>query len=237
MSGLGVLGPFGPDNPPPLFILRGVELGEVMAVGPGRGVRMKLHVGGRSFAAMHFTRDAREGDFGDGDFGDALVYVDPVSISEGGEVRFILEAMRMPPDEFGRYARELELYSRLREGERISASEAARLLPGKNEVVAVLRYLRTSAGEDGTTRTQVSSFCRRVCKCEHLETSYGRLMVCVRALYEKGRLKYTRDGEAITIRLGERVPVDLNTAPIIVRLRELINTKEGGGECGRRDDN
>ena len=228
VRGLAELGPFGAENPTPLFIMKNVELSEVTPMNLGRGARMRLKAGGRGFQTLYFSRDAMWRDLGDGDSGDALVYVDPVSVSEGGEVRLILESLRMPPDEYGKYMREFEIYLHFRDGVRITPAEAARLMPLQRDVVAVLRYLRTSAGEDGATRARLGSLCRRICCVEHVDLGYGRLMVTLKALAEKGRIEYNRDGEMATVRLGERVPTDLNTAPTIMRLRELINSGEGG---------
>ncbi len=228
VRGLAELGPFGAANPMPIFILKDAEICEVMPMREGRGARMRINAGGRSFHALCFSRDALRGDVGDGDSGDALVCVDPVSITEGGEVRLILESLRMPPDEYGRYVREFELYRLLRAGAELAPSEAARLMPEVRGVVAVLRYLRTSAGEDGATRARISSLCRRIRCAEHVDIGYGQLLVCLKALAEKERLEYKRDGEMATVRMGERKPTDLNTAPVILRLKKLMNSGEEG---------
>ena len=235
VAGLTVLEPYGAGNPPPLFLLKGVELSEVVPLGTGRGVRMRINVGGRSFPAIYFGRDALQNDFGEGDRGDVIVALEATLAEERGEVRMILESMRMPPDEFGRFVREIEVFQRFRAGERISPSEASRLMPSAREAVAVLRYLRLNADENGEVHARISSFCLRICRAEKLEVCYGKILTVLRALAEKERLEYNFEGETISVRLGPKAPVDLNTAPSIVRLRELICQTKGGFEDG--DDN
>lgn len=232
VAGLTTLEPFGAGNPPPRFLLKDVELSEVAPLGTGRGVRMRINVGGRSFPAIYFGRDAMQNDFGEGDRGDVVVILEAMLAEERGEVRMILESMRMPPDEFGHFIREVEVFQRFCAGDRISPSEANRLMPSAREAVAVLRYLRRNSDENGETHARVSSFCLRICRAEKLEVCYGKILTVLRALAEKERLEYNFDLERISIRLGPKAPVDLNTAPSIVRLRELIWQTRGGFEDG-----
>jgi hypothetical protein len=134
-------------------------------------------------------------------------------------VSIVVKGLRIPPEEIGRFTGEMALFRAFRDGEELTRDQARVLTPKKGDFVGVLRHLRRSCKDGNRLTTGVGAFCRRICREEHLAEGYGRIMICLEALCDVGKIEYTDDGEVITIDIKTDDAVDLRGSRTLGRLR------------------
>ncbi|MDR1117079.1 MAG: single-stranded-DNA-specific exonuclease RecJ [Oscillospiraceae bacterium] len=219
---LEALEPYGAENCPPLFLIRGVKLSEIVPLGWGRNLRMKAAKGFKTYHAFYYGMDMARMDACDGDTADIVCRVE-INGRRGEEaLKFIIFEMRLSPDEQEKYRREKELYERLERGEGLSREEALRLFPGKKEFIALLRHLKRNCDENRRVYARLGPMCRNICREEHMETeTCVKLLVCMDALREMNRLTYDGRDDSLVITLLEETPINLNDSKIIRRLKEF----------------
>jgi len=224
VCGLDILEPYGAHNPIPIFLLKHVEIGEIITLGWGKSLRMTVKKDNRSFSAFYFGMNMNRLDLSEGDTGDIVCRAD-VSDAKGRKaVKLVVLDLRPEPHELAKYNREMNLYKRFANGDIITREEALELMPRKQEFIALLRHIKRNCGDDNRISLRFGSLCRRICREERLEPTYAKLMVCLETLAEKKRLCYTFEDEIVDIELLEERPTNLNTSDMMIRLREVLSS-------------
>jgi len=223
VSGLDILEPYGAFNPIPTFLIRHVQIDEIITLGWGKSLRMTVRKDGKSFPAFYFGMNMNRLDLSEGDTGDIVCRVEPVNTKGGGPgVRLVLLDLRPEPRETARYEREMELFRRFASGEEITRNEARGLIPTRKDFVALLRYVSRNIDRDNCLSLRFGALCRRICRGERLEPSYARLMVCLEILAEMGRLRYNMDDDIVEIELLGEKPVNISASGMMMRLRAIL---------------
>jgi len=221
IDGLKVLEPFGLGNEIPMFIIPNVEIDSYVPVGWGRSARMVVRAGGLEFPAFCFGTDPTAVELCDGDRGDLLCSLTVDDRRGKRSVSIVVKGLRIPPEEMGRFMGEMALFRSFKNGEELTSDQARILTPKKGDFVGVLRHLRRSCKDGKRLITGIGAFCRRICREEHLAEGYARIMICLEALNDVGKIEYTDDGEVIAIDIKTDDAVDLRGSKTLCRLRRM----------------
>lgn len=232
VDGLEWLEPFGLGNEPPLFILPDVEIDSYVPVGWGHSARMIVRCGGREFPAFCFGTDPSALEICDGDRGDALCLLSVSTRRGERQVTLVLRGIEGPPEEMSRFISEMVLFRGFKDGHELTREQAQLLMPKRGDFVGVLRHLKRGLRQRQRFVTGISAMCRRICREEHLQLGYARIMVCLEAFAETGVLEYRDDGETVSIDRVRDQQADLRRSPTLARLREKIGEPISGSRAG-----
>ena len=222
VDGLKVLEPFGMENDMPLFMLREVEIDAYVPVGWGRSARMTVLCGEKSFPAFCFGADPAALELCDGDRGDVLCTLTVEERRGERRAALVIKGLSPSPEEYRRYMAERTLFYSFKNGERLSREQAALLLPGRCDFVGVMRHIRRNRSENHRLTTSIFAMCRRICRDEHLEPRYGRIMVALEALADVNKIQYFNDGVNLNIEHISDEPADLSASPTMIKLRGML---------------
>ena len=116
---------------------------------------------------------------------------------------------------------EQALYDRLRQGDTLTAREAAALIPSRAEFAAVWRYLGGHARQ-GRVEDTARRLARGVSRTYGIKETVMRTMVCLEVLDEHGLIRVERSTDHLRIDLCEvEGKVDLEDSVLMKRLRRL----------------
>ena len=181
VEALGLLEPYGPGNPRPVFRLDKCSLNGLTQVGSGRHMKLRLGTGGRNLDAIFFSHTAEEMGISPADRVDVCFY--PTINEYRGWRSVQLQVCDLRPART-RAQTEEELFRRLMAGEELSAAEAAALLPTRQEFADLWRYLASRRGcliED-TAQHLARSVAR---SCGRRE-EFMRTQVCLWVFHDRG---------------------------------------------------
>lgn len=211
---IGALEPFGSGNPVPLFGLCGVTVKAVTPLKENRHLRLTLEKNGISFPALKFHTSKEEFPFSVGESVDLAATLETNVYR--GERRLSVYVRDVRPagaDDRG-IGREIRLYERLHRGEEISAEEAARILPTREECAGVYRFLRGRGEYEGSAEALLY-------RMGSGAPGYAKLRVILLAMRQAGLICLKERGEEIALSLRPvQGKVDLMHCEIIRRLAE-----------------
>lgn len=216
------LEPFGTHNETPVFLFYNVEIKDIIPLGWGNSLKLKIIIDGKSYSAFYFGASKDHLDVCRGDVVDAVCRIEEDKSKGDSSLRIVILDIRLESSAIEKLKSELELFERLKKGKEITREEAVSLMPKKVEFVALLRHIHRKNDTSGSMKALLGSMLRTVSREENIELSYARFLVCLEALAEKKRLKYSLDRDLIEVRLLEEQPTNLNTSKTLMRLRELI---------------
>ena len=218
VEALSLLEPYGPGNPKPVFRLDRCAVNGLTQVGNGKHMKLKLSAGGRNLDAIFFSATAEEAGIGDGQRVDVCFY--PQINEYKGWRNVQLQVSDLRPARTRAQAEE-ELFRRLMEGETLTPSEAASLLPTRQEFANLWKYL-VSRREEGEIEETAQRLARNVARNCGLREEFMRTQVCLAVFHDRGliRMEQTADHLRIKVREdGEKV--DLEQARLMQRLRQM----------------
>lgn len=221
ISDINTLEPFGPHNAMPAFLIRNMEIKDIIPLGWGNSLRLKVAIEGKDYPAFYFGGHRDRPDMCCGDIVDAVCKLEGDRSRGESFLRIVLLDIRLEKEANKKLRIELELFNRLKTGKDITRKEAVSLMPKKSEFVALLRHIHRNSDSSGSVRAMIGSMLRTVSREENIELSYARFLVCFEALAEKNRLTYSLENDQIEVKLLEGCPTNLNTSKILMRLREL----------------
>lgn len=205
---LSQLEPFGAGNEQPVFLLRGVKIDELTAIGNGKHLRARLSAAGRTLQAVGFGMTPETFPVPAGEYADLCA---TLSINEyAGSRRPSLRLLDAHPVGFDQeeYLRGLHAYERFCRNEDISPQEAAALTPGRDLLALIWRSIR--AAEAGVGADPDVLACR-------LKISPVRTRVAIDVLLEAGLLSRGEERLRIVPTSGK---VDLEQTDILCSLRK-----------------
>ena len=223
VCGLDILEPYGAYNPAPVFLLKHVEITEIITLGWGKSLRLTVKKDDKSFSAFYFGMNMNRLDLSEGDTGDIVCRIDVMDLKGKKTVKLVVLDLRPEPHELEKYDREMKLYRRFISGEAVTREQAMELMPRKQEFIALLRHIKRNSGRNNRISLRFGSLCRRICREEKIDTSYAKFMVCLDILAEKKLLSYIFEDEIVEIEMLEERPANLNTSNIMIRLREALS--------------
>ena len=218
VAGLDVLEPYGAGNPKPVFSLTGCTVSALTEVGGGRHLKLRLTRCGHSLDAIFFSVTAQMAGVAVGDRLD-VAFTPQINEFRGTRsVQLQLCDLRPAPT---RMEAEQALYDRLRQGDTLTAREAAALIPSRAEFAAVWRYLGGHARQ-GRVEDTARRLARGVSRTYGIKETVMRTMVCLEVLDEHGLIRVERSTDHLRIDLCEvEGKVDLEDSALMKRLRRL----------------
>ena len=160
---------------------------------------------------------------------DAAFYLQINEFRGSRSLQLQLVDLRSAHDPGAREAEQLELCRTLIRGGGVSAKEAAKLLPSREQFVRVWRALEREV--DGTLTSPELPFLRRLSAEALGAESFPRTVMCLAVFAERGLVTVERHDKYITLRLTGGKRVDLDASPYLCALREGLDGTKGGSSA------
>ena len=223
VSALDALEPFGASCPRPLLYLENMQVDQMMEVGGGKHLKLRLSRDGKQLGAIFFSTTACKAAIA---LGDLVEVAFTPQINEYRGMRSVqLNVTDIRPCATTRdtMARETRIYSRFLRNE-ITPLEALGMIPPRAEFAAVWRYLMANSS-GGMLLDEFYVLSRKIARSANLPCSFVRTRVCLDVLAERGLIELDVSPKNVYIKLtpGQN-KVDLSGSEILLRLHRK---KEG----------
>ena len=219
VAALDQLEPFGASFPRPQLYMDGLLVEQLMEVGGGKHLKLRLIRDGIPLSGIFFSTTACRAAIAPGDMVEAAF---TPQINEFRGMRSVqLNLTDIRPSYECRQAMEQDLasYARFRSGS-LLRGEAMALIPPRQEFAAVWRYLAANA-HSGAVTDEFSVLARKIARSANLPCSFVRTRVCLDVLEERGLIEIETGSRSLLIRLTPGADkVDLQNSAILIRLRE-----------------
>ena len=127
----------------------------------------------------------------------------------------------------GRERECLDLVERLTQGGKITHKEALRLLPGREQFIALWRCIERM-GRSGAVCSHRLPLLRRLATSLDGSESFLRAAVGVEVFAERGLILLTPREDRVVLRLQPGRRADLEQCPYVARLRRILGNEEKG---------
>ena len=216
IDALNVLEPCGNGCPKPVLMLENAIVDRVSLVGNGRHTRLRLRCGHFVLNGIWFSTTPETASIMPGDLVD--VAFQPQVNEFRGERSVQLNVLDIRPHCSCPCNPDASLYRRLRTGT-LTAAEAEELLPSRQVLGAVWRYL---ADQSGIIQEAPICLCRKVVRRSGLEIGTGMLLTCLDIFSDVGLLQLQRMSKHLQIRLNTvDGKADLQQSSTMQRLLQL----------------
>ncbi|MBQ7117457.1 MAG: single-stranded-DNA-specific exonuclease RecJ [Clostridia bacterium] len=212
LSVISALEPFGAGNPQPVFGLYGVTLSSVQPIGSGKHLRLNFRKGSTSFSALYFGVTEKELPYVPGDSLDLAVRLERNEYMGQVRVSIYIKDVRMSGTDDEKYLKSVRLYEKMRRRERLSPKEAAFILPSRQTVAEVFRYIKNI----GVWRLDSDVLCYRL---GGDGSNACTVLTAIDILSELGILK--KEDGAISLK-DTSVKVNLEDSRIIKHIKKYL---------------
>ncbi len=225
---LSHLEPYGSGNTRPVFVLPGLTLESIQSVGQNRHLKLRLRSEAQQFDAIFFCTTAEDCCFTPGSRVDAAFYLQINEFRGVSSVQLQLIDLRPSLLPNATEQASLDLLDRLVSGKQISAQDALRLLPEREQFVALWRAIERIE-QDGTACTDLFPALRRLAASLNGSDAFLRAATCVAVFAERGLLSLERSEETLRVHPIAGRRADLKESEYMIRLRETIEQQLKGG--------
>jgi len=216
VESLSLLEPFGSGNPKPVFLLRSVCVLSHTDVGGGRHLKLKLRRDGVAMDAIFFSANTAACGIENGQRLDIAFTLQINQFRGNRTVQLQLCDLRPAPT---RCQLERSLFRRLQAGETLSPWEASLMLPQRRDFAHLWRYLEQLCAA-GPAQAPMDQLLRQVTRSFSGHRSYGKALVCLHVMDERGLIQVAVQNQQATVRLCRpREKVDLEQAGMMRQLR------------------
>lgn len=216
VESLSLLEPFGSGNPKPVFLLRSVCVLSHTDVGGGRHLKLKLRRDGVAMDAIFFSANTAACGIENGQRLDIAFTLQINQFRGNRTVQLQLCDLRPAPT---RSQLERSLFRRLQAGETLSPWEASLMLPQRRDFAHLWRYLEQLCAA-GPAQAPMDQLLRQVTRSFSGHRSYGKALVCLHVMDERGLIQVAVQNQQATVRLCRpREKVDLEQAGMMRQLR------------------
>ncbi len=207
------LEPYGAGNPRPVLAVMGAQVASRSMVGGGRHLKLKLNKQGVNLDAIFFSASDWLPEQ------DSLVDAAfcPQINEYRGQRSVQLQLVDLRPAR-----QEQELYEKYLQGMSLTAVEARRLLPVREEFVALWRWLKRQTDQSGPVEQTAADIAVAVARAAGTKEDLLHTRVCLDVLAERGLTRMSAADGRLRVELaptGEKV--DLEASDILRRLRSL----------------
>lgn len=229
VTGLEELEPCGSGCPHPVFCMEHLRVESLSEVGGGRHLRLRLRApSGELLNAIFFSTTTLRAAVSVGDCVDVAFTPQMNDYRGFCTVQLNLTDIRPSEDVRAAFDREGILYRKLRRHMQLSHTEAAQLLPVRQEFVAVWRYL-VSQNVDGAVYDEPCCLSRKIARYGHVPVSFVRTRICLDVFAEQGLILLDEQQQGLRITIcGQNKKVDLASSAIL----RSLTTQKGGGLYG-----
>ena len=219
IESLNVLEPCGSGCPKPVLMMGNLTIERINMVGSGRHMRLRLRRGRHIFNAIYFSANPESASVCAGDLVD-IAFVPQINEFRG-ERTVQMNVLDIRPSCTGRVCPELGGYRALQRG-RLTRQEAEALLPSRNVLATVWRYLACIPAPQ--IQEAPICLCRKIVRWSGADLSLGQLMTCLDIFRDVGLLTVHRHHKylILTLTAGSE-KADLNES---ATMQQLLRAKE-----------
>ena len=218
IDSLSALEPCGNSCPKPVLMMGNLVVDRISMVGNGRHMRLRLRSGYHFINGIYFSATPETASIQPGDVVD--VAFNPQINEFRGERTVQMNVLDIRPSCTAPCSAEMGGYSRIHT-ENLTADEAARLLPERNTLGIIWRYL---ANIDRAIREDPLCLCRKIVRWSNQTLSLGQFLTALDIFKDVGLLRYTRQHKDIFIELTPgSEKADLNQS---LTMQTLLRAKE-----------
>jgi len=199
-------------------------LESVQSVGQNRHLKVRLQKGHTSFEGIFFSVSPEDIGVAAGSRVDAAFYLQVNEFRGSRAVQLQLLDLRAARSPSAREAELLALRETLISGGALSARDAVRLLPSREQFVRVWRILEHEAG-DGALCEPELPLLRRIAAALPGAESFLRAALCLEIFAERGLLSLERNEDMISLHLVNGRKVELDDDPYLQRLHDILQEK------------
>ena len=228
LEALSALEPYGSGNARPVFCLLGATLLRTQNVGQNRHLKLRLGKGSAQFDGIFFSTVAEDCGCRPGDRVDAAFYLQVNEFRGSRTVQLQMVDLRPSLRPSGREQESLALAEQCAARQPISARDARRLLPTREQFAAAWRFLERTVPEGGLTTGYLPLLRTLAAELGKAEP-FPRAALCLAVFAERGLLTLERQGDDVTLHLHRGRKVVLGQSPHLLWLHENIE-KEGVGQ-------
>ena len=196
INALSSLEPCGNGCPKPLLMMENLTVDRLQSVGGGKHLRLRLRKGRNLINAIYFSATAQSAGIAQGDLVDVAFQPQINDFRDEQTVQMNITDIR--PACQAPCSPELCGYGLLRGG-CVSSVQAGELLPDRNTLATVWRYLASVPG--GTVEESPMCLCRKVVRWSNAPLSLGKLLVCLDIFADVGLLQVAHLNKYLSIRL------------------------------------
>lgn len=219
-EGLAALEPFGEGNPQPVFCFESAKIDSVLSLSEGRHTKLHVQKDDKVFTALCFGSPTDQF---------------PYSVEDSIDLAFCLEINRyrgaknlqltvrdirpkaVRPEEPCRAPG--ELYRRFTSGFQPTQEEAVRLLPERNDFIA-LWYCIKRISSDGSARV-TPDIIKHEFGSGRMKTDTDKTLVALDVFEEVGIFSLEREADFVTVHINQTgQKADINASKLMIRLRE-----------------
>lgn len=219
VAALEELEPFGAGNPRPTFLLEGATLLSYSCVGGGRHTRMQVDCNGMVLDAIFFSMTPRLASLRSG------MQLDLACFPQVNQFRGIRSVQLLITDvrrALSPAMLDLRIYQRFRAGELLTNQELRRLLPQRQDFVAIWRYL-AHYGDGDAIALPPLALSENITQTFGLPHGCCRTLICLDVMQERGLIDLRAEPEVLRITLRQvEHKVNLDDSAILQRLRQLL---------------
>ena len=229
VEALAALEPYGSGNARPLFCLMGATLLRTQNVGQNRHLKLRLGKGNAQFDGIFFSTTSAACGCAEGDRVDAAFYLQVNEFRGSRTVQLQMVDIRPSLSASSREQECLTLVEQCAAGEPVSARNAHRMLPSREQYAAVWRSL-VHLTPEGALHTAYLPLLRSLSAAMGKADGFLRSAFCLAVFQERGLLKLEIQGDTIDIQLaGRDKKVRLEDSEYIRRLTDAETGRGGGG--------
>ena len=225
LEALSALEPYGSGNARPVFCLLGATLLRTQNVGRNRHLKLRLGKGSAQFDGIFFSTVAEDCGCRPGDRVDAAFYLQVNEFRGSRTVQLQMVDLRPSLRPSGREQESLALAEQCAARQPISARDARRLLPTREQFAAAWRFLERTVPEGGLTTGYLPLLRTLAAELGKAEP-FPRAALCLAVFAERGLLTLERQGDDVTLHLHRGRKVVLGQSPHLLWLHE--NIEKGG---------
>ncbi len=213
IESLNALEPCGNGCPKPVLMMKKLLVDRISLVGGGRHMRLRLRSGRHMVNAIYFSATPETASIQAGDIVD--VAFNPQINEFRGERSVQMNIIDIRPSCAAPCSPEVSGYRALRQ-DRLTAEFADALLPDRNTLAMVWRYLACCGS---TIQESPICLCRKIVRWSGMALSLGQLMTCLDIFSDVGLLQTQRMHKYLTIHLTPgSEKADLNRSQTMQRL-------------------
>lgn len=228
VKALACLEPYGSGNARPVFVLPAVRIESMQSVGQNRHLKLRLRSGSQAFDAIFFCTTAEDCALAPGSQVDAAFYLQINEFRGTSSVQLQLIDLRPSLLPNTSEQASLDLVDRLVGGKNISAQDALRLLPEREQFIALWRNIERMQ-QEGAGQCDQFPVLRRLAASLNCSDAFLRSAMCLAVFAERGLISLERENGSLSLRPIPGRRADLEQSAYMVQLRKIIEKQLKGG--------
>ena len=218
IESLNQLEPTGNGCPKPVLMMKKLTVERIQMVGSGKHMRLRLRSGHYGINAIYFSATPESAAIRQGDVVD--VAFNPQINEFRGERTVQMNVLDIRPYCCAEASGDVSAYHAMRQN-RLTAADAARLLPDRNTLAIIWRYLAVATAP---VLESPMCLCRKIVRWSGTPLELGQLMTCLDIFADVGLLQYARQHKYISISIASgNQKADLNSS---ATMQKLLCVKE-----------